>query len=161
HYGPTEATVGCLDHVMGPGDPIPGLVVPIGRPMWNTRAFVLDGSLEPVPPGVGGELYIAGAGLAGGDVNQPGLTAGRGGAGAGGGRLVAGPFGGAGERMYRTGDLARWNQSGQIEYLGRADDQVKIRGFRVELGEVESVLAAQPGVAQAVVVVREDQPGDQ
>ncbi len=181
HYGPTEATVGCLDHVMGPDDPVPDLVVPVGRPMWNTRAYVLDERLRLVPPGVAGELYIAGAGLARGYLGRPGLTAERfvaspfspprvpapggsaPGASAPGGSAPGASAPGAsapGERMYRTGDRARWNRSGQVEYLGRADDQVKIRGFRIELGEVEAVLAAQPGVAQAAVAVREDQPGD-
>ncbi|MDT5338569.1 MAG: hypothetical protein QOD90_4074, partial [Mycobacterium sp.] len=147
-YGPTETTIyvtlsAPLTAGSGPA--------PIGAPVPGSALFVLDPWLRPVPPGVTGELYVAGHGVGVGYWRRGELTA---------ARFVACPFGKPGTRMYRTGDLVRWRADGQLDYLGRADDQVKIRGYRIELGEVQAALAALDGVEQAGVTVREDRPGD-
>ncbi|OBK74736.1 non-ribosomal peptide synthetase [Mycobacterium sp. 1274761.0] len=149
-YGITETTVHASFREIVATD-LDSPVSPIGEPLAHLAFFVLDGSLRTTPTGVVGELYVAGAGLAYGYVGRSSLTS---------SRFVACPFGDPGMRMYRTGDLVRWGIDGQLQYLGRADEQVKIRGYRIELGEVQVALAGCDGVEQAVVVPREDQPGD-
>jgi amino acid adenylation domain-containing protein/non-ribosomal peptide synthase protein (TIGR01720 family) len=140
-YGPTESTVHVTAHQVTEADEAS---VPMGRPVWNTRAYVLDTRLHPVAPGVTGELYLAGTQITRGYMSRPGLTA---------ERFVPDPYGG-GRRMYRTGDLVRWRRNGELEYLGRTDFQVKLRGLRIELGEIETVLAEHHSVARAIAVVR-------
>ena len=129
------------------------LSIPIGRPIANMQAYILDACLQPTPIGVPGELYLGGEGITRGYLHQPELTA---------ARFVADPFSKKpGERLYKTGDLARYLPDGNIEFLGRLDQQVKIRGFRIELGEIEEILLRYPDVREAVVVAREDRPGEQ
>ena len=141
-YGPTETTIDALVCRVDESDrPL------VGKPLGNLRAYVLDSALRPVPAGVAGELFLAGAQLAHGYLNRPGLTA---------DRFVADPFGAPGTRMYRTGDLVRWTATGDLDYLGRADDQVKVRGHRVELGEVEAALLRLPGITAAAAAVQDD-----
>jgi acyl-CoA synthetase (AMP-forming)/AMP-acid ligase II/aryl carrier-like protein len=146
-YGPTEATANA-----SVGSVAPDGALTLGRPIANTQIYILDYLLQPLPIGVPGELFIGGAGIARGYVDRSELTA---------EKFVPNPFGKKpGARLYRTGDMARYLPDGRIEFLGRLDDQVKIRGFRIELGEVEAALKNYPGVREAVVVAREDNPGD-
>ncbi|MEV4820395.1 amino acid adenylation domain-containing protein, partial [Micromonospora sp. NPDC049274] len=151
-YGPTETVVGCCVYEVDDDTDL-SRVVPIGRPIANTRLYVLDGNLTPVPPGTVGELYVAGAGVARGYHGRPDLTA---------GRFLPDPFAPTpGERMYRTGDLVRMRPDGQLDCLGRADTQVKIRGYRVELEEIEVALTRLPQVREAVALLRGDGPGEE
>ncbi|HEX2188927.1 MAG TPA: condensation domain-containing protein, partial [Longimicrobiaceae bacterium] len=148
-YGPTETTIYTTAHECAPGVAV---APPIGRPVEGARVYVLDAWGEPAPIGVPGELYVGGAGVARGYLERPALTA---------ERFVPDAFGGEpGARTYRTGDRARWRADGELEYLGRLDEQVKVRGFRIELGEIEGALRRSEGVADCVVVAREDVPGE-
>jgi amino acid adenylation domain-containing protein/FkbM family methyltransferase len=148
-YGPTEGSVWSSVHHCTAGER--RAQVPIGRPIPNMKIFLLDPDLEPVPVGVAGELYIGGDGITRGYLNRPELTA---------DRFTPNPFSNSGDRLYRTGDVARYRPDSSIEFLGRVDHQVKIRGYRIEPGEIEGVLAQHRAVREAVVVVREDEPGD-
>ncbi|TMM29727.1 MAG: amino acid adenylation domain-containing protein, partial [Actinobacteria bacterium] len=145
-YGPTETTTYATMRPMRTVESVPD-VVPIGRPIDNMRTYVLGADLRLVPPGVPGELFIGGVGVARGYLDRPGLTA---------QRFVADPFGPAGARMYRTGDVVKWTDDGELQFVGRSDEQVKLRGFRIELGEIEAALLGHPEVAEAVVVVRQE-----
>nr|WP_221475267.1 non-ribosomal peptide synthetase/MFS transporter [Sphaerisporangium rubeum] len=160
HYGPTESTVGMTTFTVDPDADVAGTTLPIGRPLPGAHVHVLDERLRPVPVGLTGEIHLGGPRLARGYLGRPGLTA---------ERFVPDPCGEPGARMYRTGDLGRWLPDGSLQFLGRRDLQVKVRGYRVELGEIDSVLSACPGVAQAVADLRdgrlvgyllpEDKPG--
>jgi amino acid adenylation domain-containing protein/non-ribosomal peptide synthase protein (TIGR01720 family) len=145
-YGPTETTTFATSHTVRDVAEIEA-GMPIGRPLAGMRAYVLDAHLQPVPPGVTGELHVAGTGVARGYIERSALTA---------ERFVADPHGPAGDRMYRTGDLARWTRDGVLEYRGRVDRQIKLHGFRIEPGHIEAVLCMHPDVAQAVVDVRRE-----
>ncbi|HEX3251444.1 MAG TPA: amino acid adenylation domain-containing protein [Pyrinomonadaceae bacterium] len=152
HYGPTETTVGSLTYTVGETESVSGATVPIGRPIANTQIYVLDDYFEPVPPGSTGELYIGGAGLAQGYLQQPVQTA---------ERFLPDPFSKeAGARLYKTGDLVRYLLDGNVEFIGRVDQQVKLRGFRIELGEIEAALTSHASVRATVVVVRQDDSGN-
>jgi natural product biosynthesis luciferase-like monooxygenase protein len=148
-YGPTETTIWSTSAVVGDASEPEG--VTLGRPIANTRVYVVDRALRPCPIGVPGEVVIGGAGVVRGYLGRSELTA---------ERFVRDPFGDGGGRLYRTGDFARWSDTGELEYLGRGDNQVKVRGHRVELGEIEAVLGAHPAVREAVVAARKDSSGD-
>ncbi len=148
-YGPTETTTFATSFALTDPAAVPG-TIPIGRPLDDMRALVLDSRLRPVPPGCPGELYLAGEGLARGYLGRPGDTA---------ARFLADPLGPPGTRMYRTGDLAYRDDDGTLHYLGRTDDQIKLRGLRVEPGEIAEALTRHPSVARAAAAVREDADG--
>jgi amino acid adenylation domain-containing protein len=145
-YGPTEDTTYSTFALRKPEE-----AATIGRPISNTQVYVLDEWLQPVPIGVAGEVYLAGAGLARGYLKRPELTA---------QKFIANPYGAGGTRLYRTGDLARYQADGKLQYLGRCDQQVKVRGYRIELGEIEAAINEHPNVRESVVIVRDDEPGD-
>jgi non-ribosomal peptide synthetase component F len=154
HYGPTETTVGVLTYQVEESElgVDAGAVLPLGGPLPNTRCYVLDEHMLPVPVGVVGELYVGGEGVTRGYLGRPELTA---------ERFVPDMYGGeAGARLYRTGDVARWAPDGSVGFLGRIDHQVKIRGYRVELEEIETVLEEHPAVRTAVVEARADEAGE-
>jgi amino acid adenylation domain-containing protein len=151
-YGPTEGSVWSSVYMARPAEPLAQAQVPIGGPIPNMRVYLLNPKLEPIPVGAAGEIYIGGMGITRGYLNRPDLTA---------ERFIPDPFGGAaGGRLYRTGDLARYLPDGNIDFLGRVDQQVKIRGYRIELGEIETALQQHPAIREAVVLVREDEPGN-
>ncbi|RLK56031.1 enterobactin synthetase component F [Stenotrophomonas rhizophila] len=147
-YGPTEAAVDVSFWPASRDDT--SALVPIGHPVWNTRLYVLDARMQPLPPGVAGDLYLGGVQLARGYLGRADLTA---------ERFLADPFV-PGGRLYRTGDVARWREDGAVEYLGRNDHQIKLRGLRIELGEIDAALRSAPGITRAEVLLREDRPGE-
>lgn len=146
-YGPTETTIWSTTHEVDDPDNIP-----IGRPIANTEIYILDENRQPVPVGVAGDLFIGGQGVVRGYLHRPELSA---------ERFIPNPFKNDGSRIYWTGDLAKYREDGVIDFLGRVDHQVKMRGYRIELGEIETALGAHPSLREAVVIVREDTPGDQ
>ena len=152
HYGPTEATIGCLTYdVSGAANDAQAAIVPLGKPLPNVQVYVLDRELRPVPVGVPGEICISGAGIADGYIGRPDETA---------AKFVAHPFLAKGSALYRSGDMGRFLADGSVEFLGRVDDQVKIRGYRVELAEIEAVLHQLAGVRQSMVLLTQDSAGD-